>query len=98
MKKLSVLILGSFLSFNLIASDPGNHPDKYCAKIKDGKKTIVHGDSPMTSEVTLANGTRIQVDGTIIKTDGSKTELQEGECISKDGTITVENDKKEKTK
>jgi len=94
MKTILSLILFPLLSFNLIAGNPENHPDKYCAKIKDGKKTIVHGGSPITSEVTLANGTRIQVDGTIVKTDGNKTVLQEGECISKDGTIAMENDKK----
>ncbi len=53
----------------------------------------MHEGSPLTTEVTLSNGTKIEVDGTIIKSDGNKEMLEEGECIDKDGIITKEEEK-----
>jgi|SRR5882757_172634 len=98
MKTQITLFIAIFFSMTLMAGNPKNHPDKYCAKLKDGKKTIMHEGTAITSEVTLNNGARIQLDGTIIKSDGSTTMLQEGECISKDGVIATEMHKKNKTK
>jgi len=98
MKTIITLIAASLFSFNAIAGNPEYHPEKYCAKMKDGKKMVMHKGSAITVEVTLQNGTRIQPDGTIIKTDGSRVTLNEGECINKDGDIAREKEKKNKPK
>jgi hypothetical protein len=93
MKKTITLAAALILSLSALAKE---HPEKYCAQLRDGKKTIMHEGIPLVSEVMLANGTKIQPDGTVIKTDGSKIMLKEGECISKDGVIAPENGKKNK--
>lgn len=98
MKKVIALIIVSILSVNVFAGDTKNHPDKYCAKMKDGKKVIMHQGNPVTTDVILANGTKIQTDGTIIKSNGTKVILKEGECINKDGVIAEEKDKRNKSK
>jgi len=74
------------------------HPDKYCAKMKDGKLVVMHQENEMTSATTLTNGVQIQPDGTVTKTDGSKVMLKTGECVDKDGKIMEENAKKKKMK
>lgn len=98
MKTIITFIIALIFSINAVAGNPNNHPDTYCAKIKDGKKVIMHDGYVLTSEVTLANGTKIQIDGTIIKKDGTKGTLKEGECISKEGVMTEEIAKKSKSK
>lgn len=98
MKAIITLVTVTAFSFALMANGPKEHPEKYCAKLKDGIKTIVHQGAPITADVTLSNGTKIQPDGTIIKKDGTRTMLQEGECINKDGIISKENAKKNKSK
>jgi hypothetical protein len=98
MKTTIALIIFSVFSLNGIENDPKEHPEKYCAKLKDGIKKVIHENAPITSEVILNNGTKIQPDGTIIKKDGSRTILQEGECITKEGVIAKEKDKKDKSK
>lgn len=98
MKIIIILIIALIFSINVVADNPNNHPDTYCAKIKDGKKVIMHDGYILISEVTLSNGTKIQTDGTIIKKDGTKATLKEGECISKEGVMTEVTVKKSKSK
>jgi hypothetical protein len=97
MKTIATFIIASIFSLNILAgNDTINHPDKYCAKIKDGKKVVMHQGKAITTEVTLSNGTKIQTDGIIIKPGG--TRMEEGECIDKDGIIAEERDKNNKPK
>ena len=100
MKTILFLIAASLFSINAIAGHDTNlskaHPNKYCAKMKDGKFTIMHEGNAIMSDVTLTNGTIIKMDGTIIKKDGTKTILKQGECIDNEGKI-MEEKHKEKT-
>ncbi len=102
MKTINLIAVMSILSINAIAEN-GNflakeHPNKYCAKLKNGKLVIMHEGNSITSDVMLANSTTIQMNVTIIKKDGSKIMLKEDECIDKDGKIMKENPKEKNTK
>lgn len=98
MKKIFFILSTVIFSIHITAKDIHyilkEHPDKYCVKMQDGRLTVVHEGSAINSDVTLSNGIIIQIDGTILKKDGSKVELKEGECIDKDGKVTEENSKK----
>src|SRR4051812_47113764 len=93
-KTMISLMALSIFSLNVIAMDgepsKKEHPDKYCAKMKDGKLAVMHENMEMTSEVTLSNGTKVHPDGTITKKDGSKTMLKEGQCVDMDGKVMKE--------
>ncbi len=49
--------------------------------MRDGKMITVKAYTP------LSNGTRVMSDGTIIKKDGTKTMLKEGECLNMAGEM-----------
>ncbi len=98
MKTIMTLITASMLSINAIAGNPTEHTDKYCAKMKDGKKVIMHEGSALKTDVTLNNGAKVKMDGTVIKADGTTLMLKEGECIGLDGTIIEEKMNKKKMK
>lgn len=90
MKQVIILTAAFFLSVSAIAGNGNSkkEDDKYCAKLRDGKITVMYEGSIITADVTLANGTEIKTDGTIIKKDGTKVMLKEGECINKEGSIS----------
>jgi hypothetical protein len=73
-------------------SDPGapqyiKIPDHLM--MKAGKMVMMHGidDVPMSEEVILADGTRVQPDGTVTPVVGVRTKLKEGGAITRDGKI-----------
>lgn len=86
MKKLSILIISSIFSLSVCGGNGPGDPE-YCAKMRDGKKVVMHEGTVLTSETTLKNGAKLKTDGTIVKSDGKKETLKEGECISKDGSV-----------
>src|SRR5256885_1671215 len=49
--------------------------------VKAGKSTAID------KETTLANGTKVKSDGTVIMKDGTQTTLSEGDYISMDGKL-----------
>ncbi len=57
--------------------------------MKDGKMMIEEGEkmSAMTEGVTLNNGYKVMTDGTIVKKDGTKIQLKEGQSVWMDGTM-----------
>lgn len=88
MKTLTFLIAACTLTYSAVAGNPTNdHSDKYCAKTKNGKLTIMHEGKELTSETTLSNGTRVSMDGTVTKADGSTMMLKEGECLDLEGKV-----------
>ncbi|MBI2268963.1 MAG: hypothetical protein HYU69_01245 [Bacteroidetes bacterium] len=89
------LFLIAAIIFSISVSAENSFKHEYCAKLKDGILTVTHEGTPITSDITLANGTTIKIDGTVIQKDGSTVMLKEGECINKDGKIMKE--KKEKS-
>lgn len=93
MKTIITAITVAFFSLGAFAHDNNEHPDKYCIKMKDGKKVVMHEGTALTSEVTLKNGTKIKPDGTVTKSDGTTSMLKEGECMSMEGSVAKEKDK-----
>ncbi len=49
--------------------------------IKDGKM------SPMTNPMTMSNGTKMLVDGTCVKKDGTKMKMKEGDHMDMSGNM-----------
>jgi hypothetical protein len=101
--KTIIFLIGVFISTYTFAGTSENR-DHYCAKMKEGKLTVMHNDKPLTADATLNNGTTVKMDGTIMKKDGSTVMLKDGECVDLDGKIMKndnmknENMKKENTK
>ena len=56
--------------------------------MKDGRAMIVGNDGmkPLEDEMTLPDGTRVGMDGTVIMPDGTARMMEEGETIA----LTVE--------
>ena len=88
--KLFQQIALALISVSLLAGNgepKKKHGDKYCAKLKDGKVVVMHQENILTSDVTLGNGTQIKTDGTVIKKDGSRIVMSEGDCVDKEGKL-----------
>lgn len=68
-----------------------NPANSYCAKMKDGMLRVEHEGTILTEDVTLANGTQIKTDGTIIKKDGTRNMLKEGQCVDLNGDTSTGN-------
>jgi hypothetical protein len=66
-----------------------NWKNKYCVALTNGKLTITNNGIPVTSDITLANGIKITMDGTVVNTDGSRRALTNGECVDKNGNIEL---------
>lgn len=58
--------------------------------MKDGKVMIIRNDGmkPLDHEMTMTDGTRIGMDGTVVMPDGSTRMLEEGENITLGGETT----------
>lgn len=96
MKTIIYFIIASIIGF-FAHREGSNHGNKYCAKLKDGRLIVVHEGAPLASEITLANGTKIKPDGTVLYTDGSKMLMQDGECIDKNGKMLEQKSKPEES-
>lgn len=55
--------------------------------IKDGKM------SDMTKPMTMGNGTKMMVDGTCVKKDGTKMKMKEGDHMDMSGNVHAKNPK-----
>src|SRR5947208_3415592 len=101
MKKVFLLITSAILYYGIVSAsspDPFGWKYKYCAEIRNGKLTVLNEGMPIAEDITLANGTKIMMDGTVMMQDGTNRALTDGECIEKDGSIiTREQVKKEKS-
>ncbi|MBC7862903.1 MAG: hypothetical protein IAF38_08000 [Bacteroidia bacterium] len=99
MKKI-LFIVGITYSLSAIPGNlfKGDDKYKYCAKLKDGKISIMHEEKEITASVALLNGTKILVDGTVLKPDGTKIKLKDGQCADQEGVIDPPETIKEKNK
>ena len=66
-----------------------SQPSQNGYMLKNGKIYMIkNGQASSTVEtVSLANGSRLMSDGTVIKSDGSKIKMKEGEFIDFSGTM-----------
>lgn len=62
--------------------------NKNCCMMKDGKMTMMKDGKEMAMEndVTLANGTQVMKDGTMITRDGKKSMMKNDQCVDMAGT------------
>jgi len=85
---IALIVLGVYSAYSITGNRNGDdHPEKYCARVKDGKVKVVYQGKELNKETKLNDGTKIKTDGTIIKKDGTQMELKNGECIDKDGKV-----------
>src|SRR5436190_12090363 len=102
MKKIIVFAAGCIFALNGYAQQPQSQQqgsalapgqsnsqwkDTYCASAKDGHTIVMNGKNELVVDITLQNGIKITTDGDIIRQDGTKTTLQSGQCVDKEGNI-----------
>lgn len=87
MKTLHVLLLFLLLPFFVKAQAEVSKAKAgtYCVEVRDGVRVVTHDGEIMTMEVALSDSTRITPNGTLIRTDGARAVLKEGECVGSDG-------------
>lgn len=75
-----------------------NQPD--IILMKDGKVMLVRNgeEKEMELVMSLSNGARVTIDGTVINPDGTSRRLMDGEAITLDGEPTTAVDKGAKDK
>lgn len=94
MKKITMFIAALLFAAATLAQDSkmqqSNKPAQnimYCAKEKGGKIIVYQNKTELSVDVTLANGSTIKTDGTILKADGTQLNLTKGECADNNGEI-----------
>jgi hypothetical protein len=79
-----------FFTICLTVSSPfwGDHKggEKYCAAMRDGVMVLLKDGMIVTSDVIINDSIKVTSDCMIIKKDGSRTSLRDGECIVSDDT------------
>jgi hypothetical protein len=82
-----MIVTLSFVSTGFTADDQDMAKDHIM--MKDGKvMMIMQGKSmPMDKELTLSNGAKVTVDGTVTMTDGKKMMMKEGDMMTMDGEM-----------
>jgi hypothetical protein len=94
MKKLLLFIPTFIFLANLMAQDTPNTKQgysgnpKYCAMMKDGKMSLSKDGKMVSSDVSLQNGVKLTHDGTLVKRDGTRRMLKNGECVDFMGNIS----------
>ena len=60
---------------------------KNCCMMKDGKMIVLKDgkEMPMTEDVSLDNGSKVTMDGTVIAKDGKQSKLKNEDCIDMSG-------------
>ena len=63
--------------------------DDEIVTMKDGRVMTMRGGSlaPLEEEITLSDGTRVQMDGTVVMNDGTSRVMTEGETLYMDGRV-----------
>jgi hypothetical protein len=87
-KILVIVILSlSFVSIGFTHDDKDMMKDHIM--MKDGKVMMIkEGKSmPLDKEITLSDGTKVTVDGTVTMKDGKKMMMKEGDMMSMDGEM-----------
>ncbi len=86
---VTLAVVGLFLSVSFIAS-PVMAAEKDGVMMKDGKMVrLTEGKEigRMDREMTMANGTKVTMNGKMKMKDGKETQLQEGQIMMLDGKM-----------
>jgi hypothetical protein len=89
MKTIIVTIAAALLSLNAAAYSGGTDPDEYCVTKKNGKTVVEYRGKAITKDVTLADGSKIKANGTIVSASGERVKLKDGECINENNISDV---------
>lgn len=88
----------AFISLSLIGTTfAADKPMKHDGIMMKNGKTMVMKDGKtmaMDKEMTLDNGTKVMIDGTVMMKDGTKSMLKDGDMIHMDGKMMKKADKK----
>ena len=96
MKKVFVIILATMFSLGVISQDRKIKKDddskmksgRYCAELRDTNNIVIlYNGILILEDVNLANGSTIKTNGIVVKKDGSKIELKNGECVDSLGNL-----------
>jgi hypothetical protein len=89
MKRKAMLAFTVAIAAGFAAATATNAGDMDGVKMSAGRMIVVKGDkrTPLDQEMTMANGTKVEPDGTLNFTDGQKTHLENGQMIMNDGHI-----------
>ena len=76
----------SFLASNVVAAETSAVMMKHgkIVKMQDGKDI-----GPMDRTMTMANGTKVMMNGKVVTKDGQQSQLQEGHMMMLDGKLVV---------
>ena len=87
--RLSVSLIAAIFLFSLFANAPAA-ADMDGVMMHGGKMTMMkagHPETAMDHEVTMSDGTKVEVDGTVKPKDAKIFHLQNGETIMMDGHL-----------
>ena len=70
---------------------------EYCAELKDGKLVTMKEGVLITADAMLDNGIKITPDAYVIRNNGTKTALKNGDCVDADGNIVMQPRKENRT-
>ncbi|MES2140601.1 MAG: DUF6799 domain-containing protein [Bacteroidota bacterium] len=94
MKSATILIMICIFSqnaFSQIRDTIRNYEqeknEKYCAILKDGIIVLMKDGVSSTVTATLRDGSKLTMDGNVLKSDGINITLKNGECIDMNGNI-----------
>ncbi|MES2285117.1 MAG: DUF6799 domain-containing protein [Bacteroidota bacterium] len=62
---------------------------KYCAILKDGVMVLMKDGVSPTVAVILRDGSKVTIDGNVLRSDGINITLKNGECINMNGDIEI---------
>ena len=100
MKKLFALLAAFAFSFGMYAQD-GKMPAKDHIMMKDGKLWVMKDGqtSSLTQDITLSDGSIVNLAGKVTAQDGTSKTLSNGEAIDWDGMVyKIDEAKKDKPK
>ena len=90
-RNVTLAVVGLFLSVSFLAST-GLAAETSAVMMKNGKiQKMQDGKDigPMDRATTMANGTKVMMNGKVVTKDGQVSQLQEGHMMMLDGKLIV---------
>ena len=90
-RNVTLAVVGLFLSVSFLASTVVA-AEKDGVMMKNGKITKMQDGKdigPMDRVMTMANGTKVMMNGKVVTKDGQQSQLQEGHMMMLDGKLVA---------